>query len=91
MKLPKSMGWIILGAIGACFLIDVGVSFWRGPLRPDLGIRPHPSGQAVYLDGEACTINTTSAQTVDDVARLGVWCTEQHAAWKARTAPGGGR
>lgn len=40
------------------------------------GIHIHESGQAVYLDGEACTVNATPDITKKEFAEMLFWCSE---------------
>ena len=41
------------------------------------GIVPHPSGNAVYIAGTGCTVDTTDEMPMGEIEDLLTWCGEQ--------------
>lgn len=68
--------WVYIAAI----VVVTASGMWYSVqnVRPD-GIHAHESGNAVYVAGEACTINMTPSTQINmELNRLYIWCTLKH-------------
>lgn len=65
------VSYTILLAIGNAFILIM----WRGDHS---GIIPHDSGEAVYISGEACTINAHKNISSLEFFDMAMWCYKKH-------------
>jgi len=66
-----------LTSYAICFIAFLAFSFsmWTRTWPSGQGIHPHKSGNAVYIEGEACTVNVVPAE---EYRILTDWCLEQN-------------
>ena len=75
MKTPTStpIEWAmimsLMAIVGIAIIVFLNVT---GIFGINNGIIPHPSGQAVYLEGEACVVN--HVETREEYSDLLHWC-----------------
>ncbi len=71
---------IVLGGFGAmaCTWVPDQDGDGYSDLQVGWGIHVAPDGQASYIEGEACTINTDLNQTRDGMKRAMVWCFDHY-------------
>lgn len=65
---PSAVGtWVLAGLMFSLTILSNG----NGQ-----GIHAHPGGQAVYIEGEACTVNAVESD--EEFINLVSWCVQLH-------------